>query len=204
MNKELIDRAWACLPREFKEKVKKEYYHDDTNPFELAQLEAIFGYHNLTSDEDGEEMLIISRKEVQEQYQMYRNMGMIKRLDALMRLFGSKCLPDELNEDNFAKSEPKPAAPKNEGTHQEQCVPQNAESGTYSLNHILKDDFREHNRLHIAAMAMQGILSNANRMKKYEYVATKPPCAELAVVVARNALRYADALIAEAEKGGEK
>lgn len=31
---------------------------------------------------------------------------------------------------------------------------------------------------------------------------TEPPCAELAVVVARNALRYADALIAEAEKGG--
>ena len=57
MNKELIDRAWACLPREFKEEVKKEYYHDDSNPFELAQLEAIFGIHNLTSDEEGEELL---------------------------------------------------------------------------------------------------------------------------------------------------
>ena len=95
MNKELIDRAWACLPRELKKEVKKEYYHDDSNPFELAQLEAIFGIHNLISDAEGEEMLIISRKEVQEQYQMYKNMGMIKRLDALMRLFGSKCLPDE-------------------------------------------------------------------------------------------------------------
>lgn len=55
MNKELIDRAWACLPREFKEEVKKEYYHDDSNPFELAQLEAIFGIHNLTSDVEGED-----------------------------------------------------------------------------------------------------------------------------------------------------
>ena len=81
-------------------------------------------------------------------------------------------------------------------------VPKNAESGTHSFSHILKDDFRDHNRLHIAAMAMQGILSNADRMNKYEYVATEPPCAELAVVVARNALRYADALISECKKGG--
>lgn len=58
----------------------------------------------------------------------------------------------------------------------------------------------EHNRLHIAAMAMQGILSNADRMRGYEYVATEPPCEELAVVVARNALRYADALITKVEK----
>ena len=95
MNKKLQDYVWSILPKEFKEEVKKEYYHDDSNPFELAQLEAIFGIHNLISDAEGEEMLIISRKEVQEQYQMYKNMGMIKRLDALMRLFGSKCLPDE-------------------------------------------------------------------------------------------------------------
>ena len=61
---------------------------------------------------------------------------------------------------------------------------------------------KEHNRLHIAAMAMQGILSNADRMKGYEYVATEPPCEELAVVVARNALRYADALIAAVKEGG--
>lgn len=81
-------------------------------------------------------------------------------------------------------------------------VPKKAESGSHSFSHILKDSFRDHNRLHIAAMAMQGILSNADRMKKYEYVATEPPCAELAVVVARKALRYADALISECKKGG--
>lgn len=113
-------------------------------------------------------------------------------------------LPDELHEDNFAKSEPKPSEPKNEGTHQEQYVPKNAESGTHSLNRILKDDFREHNRLHIAAMAMQGILSNADRMKGYEHVATTPPCEELTVVVARNALRYADELLRQSGKGDSK
>ena len=78
-----------------------------------------------------------------------------------------------------------------------------SEHSSEQFDRIIKDDFREHNRLHIAAMAMQGILSNADRMKGYEHVAaTEPPYAELAVVVARNALRYADALIAAAEKGG--
>lgn len=69
------------------------------------------------------------------------------------------------------------------------------------FDNILKDRFRDYNRLHIAAMAMQGILSNADRMKVYERIATEPPCEELAVVVARNALRYADTLMAKAKKG---
>ena len=100
MDIELIDKAWACLPKEFKEEVKEifrkclgvpKYEAITVKPM---LLEYLFGHHNLTSDAEEEEMLIISRKEVQEQYQMYRNMGMIKRLDALMRLFGSKCIPD--------------------------------------------------------------------------------------------------------------
>ena len=213
MTKELQDRVWKhFLPKEFKEEVKKEYrkgYVCET----LTMLITLFGHHNLTSDAEGEdEMLTVSQKRVQEMY------AANERIKAdfpdketahisdhinhvLKHLFGSKCLPDELNEDNFAKSEPKPAEPKNEGTRQKLYVPKNAESGTRSFSHILKDDFRDHNRLHIAAMAMQGILSNADRMKKYEYVATEPPCDALAVVVARAALRYADALIAECEKG---
>lgn len=226
MNKELIDRAWACLPREFKEKVKKKYARcveidEDDNPnlpayavksaiSRRALLEKLFGIHNLTSDAEGEELLTCEKYKVEEALNYCDELDSISGSHNMLNwgkqmiayLFGSKCLYDELNEDNFAKSEPKPAEPKSEGTHQEQCVPKNAESGTHSFNTILKDDFRDHNRLHIAAMAMQGILSNADRMKKYEYVATKPPCAELAVVVARNALRYADALISECKKGG--
>lgn len=57
-------------------------------------------------------------------------------------------------------------------------------------------------RLHIAAMAMQGILGNADRMKSYEQIAMSEPYEDLSAVVARNAVRYADALIAESEKGG--
>lgn len=233
MDIELIDRTWACLPKEFKEKVKKKYARcvkidEDDNPnlpayavksaiTRRALLEKLFGEHNLTSDTEEEEMLTVPRKKVEEKWQrayeqeakysraqdssvarleLYYNRGILSILDTL---FGSKCLPDELNEDNFAKSEPKPSEPKNEGTRQEQCVPKNAESGTHSFNHILKDGFHDHNRLYIAAMAMQGILSNADRMKGYEHVATTPPCEELTVVVARNALRYADALIKKVE-----
>lgn len=234
MNKELIDRAWACLPREFKEKVKKKYARcvkidADDNPnlpayavksaiSRKALLEKLFGEHNLTSDgKEEDEMLYVSRKQIDAlQGEIFKAImdahdaddwqdAAHYILDVMPRsfaaLFGTKCLPDEdVHEDNFTSIEPKPAETKNEGTRQEQYVPKNAESGTHSLNHILKDGFREHNRLHIAAMAMQGILSNADRMKGYEYVATEPPCEELAVVVARNALRYADALITEVEK----
>lgn len=93
MTTELQNKAWACLPREFREEVKNQY-RDGFNDDRKA-IGRLFGIDNLLSDAEGEEMLTISRKEVQEQYRMYRNWGMIKRLDALMRLFGSKCLPDE-------------------------------------------------------------------------------------------------------------
>ena len=100
MTTELQNKVWSILPKEFKEEVKEIYsnaitYHPCGYNHKTDLLKHLFGHHNLTSNAEEEEMLIISRKEVQEQYQMYRNMGMIKRLDALMRLFGSKCLPDE-------------------------------------------------------------------------------------------------------------
>ena len=105
--------------------------------------------------------------------------------------FGSKCLPDA-HEDNFTRTEPKPSEPKNEGTRQEQYVPKNAESGTHSLNHILKDGFREHNRLHIAAMAMQGLISKTPRFSSYEISN-----------LVRISLDCADALIKKAEGGSD-
>ena len=67
MDIKLIDRAWACLPREFKEKVKKKYARcvkidADDNPHlpayavksaisRKALLEKLFGIHNLTAAE---------------------------------------------------------------------------------------------------------------------------------------------------------
>lgn len=56
------------------------------------------------------------------------------------------------------------------------------------VDNIIKDGFRDHNRLHIAAMAMQGFLSSNSSGDPHE--------------IAHYALAMADALIAECEKGG--
>lgn len=140
MKQELQDKAWRVLPVEFREEVKKEYakcvaIDIDDNPnlpayavesaiSRRALLEMLFGHHNLTSDAEGEEMLTVSRKKVQRRYHMAykcKHSGLLSHDDvqfwkgwqgALDDLFGSKCLPDELPEDNFAKSEPNPAEPK--------------------------------------------------------------------------------------------
>lgn len=127
MMKELQDIAWNCLPKEFKEEVKKvaRIYSGRTsalfgaerhlaNKF-LDEFIGLFGLHNLTSDAEGEEMLTVSRKRVQEVYA--KNIAASNSdghnsydygyydgvINILSTLFGSKCLPDE---------EPKPAEPK--------------------------------------------------------------------------------------------
>lgn len=85
----------------------------------------------------------------------------------------------ELYEDNFAKSEPKPAEPK-EDKH---------------FDNILKDSFRDHNRLHIAAMMVPSVIATV-------------PCSEnekgYAKMVATRARILADALISECNKGGKE
>lgn len=120
MTKELQDLAWSLLPKEFKEEVKKYYctlqeqYKDyDGLHFQNAKakvqerivtVEYFFGKHNLTSDTEGEEMLIVSRKRVQELYSEMQKIVPASEYDrgfrnaeraTLYHLFGSKCLPDE-------------------------------------------------------------------------------------------------------------
>lgn len=135
MNKELQDRAWSILPKEFKEGVKKEYYDDNSNPFELAQLEAIFGIHNLTSDAEGEEMLACEKGKVHAIYAYNEEIlsadpthsGAWLLKNKLTELFGPKCLPYEepplkitaaedciamAKEEMGIQDEPKPAEPK--------------------------------------------------------------------------------------------
>lgn len=137
-------------------------------------------------DAEGEEMLTCDRDVVR---MLYDGTDSVKVRQALECIFGSKCLPDEdVHEDNFATKKPEPAEPKNKDCD----------------NHLADVGKMMDLRLNIAAMAMQGILSNADRMKVYEYVATEPPCAELTVVVARNALRYADELLRQSGKGASK
>lgn len=232
MDKGLIDRVWKyCLPKEFKEEVKDDYkelvsvldYFQNKislNNEECDRCDLIrekraiynkyFGKHNLTSDAEGEEMLTVPRKKVEEKWQrayeqeakysraqdspvareeLYYNRGILSVLDTL---FGANCLPDELTEDNFANKEP---------LHGDNLSPEpqpanrTPSSYTQPVTNCPQID-----RLHIAAMAMQALLSNADRMKMYEDIASYPPSDNLTRIVARNALRYADALVAEAHK----
>lgn len=139
MNKELIDHVWKhCLPKEFREEVKKEWQtanNEERLPHDAflrgcySTMALLFGYHNLTSDADGEEMLTVPRSKVQEVYKTSKEIVNNEQygtcqysmhtqiMCVLENLFGSKCLPDEpsklqascwqVNEDNFAKTGPK-------------------------------------------------------------------------------------------------
>ncbi len=195
MNKELQDKAWSVLPKEFKEEVKKYFahYRCAINTYE-AIINHIFGLHNLTSDAEGEEMLTVPRKKVQEMWQraykqesqysrtqdssvareeLYYNRGIMSIIDTL---FGSKCLPDESVSE--VASETKSETDKH-------------------FDNILKDSFRNERRLNIAAMAMQGIVSNPTAMNGPKLIDGDEE------ILAKWSLKFADALIAECEKGGK-
>lgn len=95
--------------------------------------------------------------------------------------------------------DPEPAKPKDEGTRQEQCVPKNAESGTHSFNYTLKDDFHDHNRLHIAAQIVASMVGSDD-WTTWRGDTNK----EIWHNMAKSSLEIADALIDECEKGGIK
>jgi hypothetical protein len=116
MNKELIDHVWKhCLPKEFKEEVKKEWQtandeerfpHDAFLRGCYSTMVLLFGYHNLTSDAEGEEILTCEKSKVQavyktskeivnnEQYGTCQYSMHTQIMCVLENLFGSKCLPD--------------------------------------------------------------------------------------------------------------
>ena len=107
MDKEIQDLAWSALPKEFKEYIIKVYKAAlECSISDAHFLENIFGKHNLISDSEGEEMICVSRKRVQELYaearkavptcehdKGFRN----AELTILRNLFGSKCLPDKVD-----------------------------------------------------------------------------------------------------------
>lgn len=292
MNKELIDRAWACLPREFKEEVKKQYDIADDSEYTLCTLEYLFGYHNITSDADGEdEMLCVSRKEVQEIYT--QNQSEITREnvsssdkdcyeyanEVLKTLFGFKCLPDNLSKNSSEikqdlsknSSEPTPAEQRfkvgdkvrivNDISHinkyngditeivyvdesdpnmpykvdiydeefggglwyQESdlepytepeastCTdgcpsPCPSPCPSQDFDNILKDSFRNERRLHIAAMAMQGILSNIDLFKNVLETGMETLGGDDISyrAVAKASFLFADALIKKVKGGSDE
>lgn len=124
MKKELQDYVWKhCLPKEFKEEVKKIYSHNPGSkpmPENTSRgksiLRDIFGHDNLTSDAEGEEMLTVKASTVKDIYNSMNkahpkeNAWVVKQ--TLEALFGSKCLPDNVdslhgNVDSLEHLEPK-------------------------------------------------------------------------------------------------
>lgn len=111
---ELQNLAWRSLSGEFKE-VVKNYYQYALKHYQISSfqrnvsntLEHFFGTDNLTSDAEGEEMLTVSRKRVQEIYKTSKEIVNNEQFGTcqysmhsqimcvLENLFGSKCLPDE-------------------------------------------------------------------------------------------------------------
>lgn len=179
-------------------------------------------------DAEGEEILTVSRKRVQEMY------AANERIKAdfsdketahisdhinhvLKHLFGFKCLPDE---EQIAK---------NANCSNVDSLSQNPPENCNSENHISTDDSKPaeptdfgrevnfptknnptiylkkskncDNRLQIAAMAMQGILSNIDLFKNVLETGTETLSGDGISyrAVAKASLLFADALIAESE-----
>ena len=161
--------------------------------------------YNLTSDAEGEEFLTCEKYKVEEALNYCDELDSISGSHNMLNwgkqiiayLFGSKCLLDA-HEDNFTSIEPKPTEPKNEGTHQEQCVPKNAESGTHSFSHTLKDSFRKERRLNIAAQIVASMIGSDD-WTTWRGGSNK----EIWHNMAKSSLEIADALIAECKKGGD-
>lgn len=208
MNKKLQDLVWSILPKEFKEEVKYEYNKTKTKKIKkecdlgfLNAHEGMFGVHNLTSDAEGEEMLAVSRKRIQRLLESCKKYDERMAYWDLINLFGSKCLPDEVAKESA--KEPKPAEPTANYVqvdyHEADTAASTIADGCQSqpvtdchdFNHILKDGFRDHNRLHIAAQMVAALYANHQAAKDFKSIEE----------LVRKALDIADTLIKESEKG---
>lgn len=85
-----------------------------------------------------------------------------------------------------------PCEPYTESEKESRNLSQDPANCDKHFDNILKDSFSNERRLTIAAMAMQGMLSNTTRFSSYEISD-----------LVRISLNCADALLSECEKGGE-
>lgn len=223
MNKELSDLAWSLLPKGFKEAVKNRYknaLHFNEYAHECVVLRDLFGEHNLTSDEEEEEILTVKAKVVRDMYAANERLADFPDNEitltsdhinyVLRQLFGSKCLPDEdsplkitaaedcnaMAKEEMGIEEPDDFGKEVNFTTKDELHEDNVHIYDFGkqLDDIIRDRSR-HDRLLIAAMAMQGILTSA---------VMHDGCQQSPEVVAGIALKYADALMAAADKGGEQ
>lgn len=287
MNKELQDLAWRCLPREFREEVKNVTQRYSYRALALFGKERqlankfyddfinLFGRHNLTSDAEGEEMLTVKRSDVINEFDKlhklsYKAADLQLGLNAFRTLFGSKCLPDNVdssepnvdslpqnptencdNKSHISADCNKPAEPKfkvgdkvryrpsgnvyevegktgrqhyalkgwlkdvlesdlepytrsnpNPSNSGELKLQTAEDKSEVNLSIYLKKSKNCDNRLQIAAVAMQGILSNIDLFKNALETGTEILSGDGIPyrAVAKASLLFADALIAESEK----
>ena len=100
MNRNKQDLVWACLPKEAREQIKEFYQGEYCNRIADELFDTIFGFDNLTSDTEQEEVLMVSATKVQGFYEIARTANRNKEYaqgiaDVLFSLFGDKCLTDE-------------------------------------------------------------------------------------------------------------
>ena len=107
MTKEQQDLAWACLPKETRDKVISVYAcKSGKHPYDEGYNDALrqlYGHHNLTSETEPEEMLMVARSNVIRKYKFAdicdKDHPDKKYWDGakytLTKLFGDKCLPDK-------------------------------------------------------------------------------------------------------------
>ena len=128
MTKEQKDLAWACLPKEARDKLMEWYqtfqYHTDfgNDPIpgvQMKLLEDLYSSHNLTSDTEPKEMLIVSKSKVMERIRyLYSHPAHIaahkadERASELRSLFGDKCLSDTPNTPKSGELKPQMAENK--------------------------------------------------------------------------------------------
>ena len=114
MNTELQNKAWSVLPKEFKEEVKKEYKNAlrfNEYAHECVVFRNLFGHHNLTSDEEEEELLTCEKYKVEEALNYCDELDSISGSHNMLSwgkqmiayLFGSKCLLDETKQETSKK-----------------------------------------------------------------------------------------------------
>ncbi len=111
MTKEQQDIAWAGLPKDARNQIISSYFckRDSDTEYNKGYVDAIlhiYGIHNLTSDTEPEEMLMIPRYKVVVRYEDDKDVAKITRnedtrllcearMNLLANLFGDKCLPDK-------------------------------------------------------------------------------------------------------------
>lgn len=175
-------------------------------------------------DAEGVSMLTVSRKKAQEMFTEAResiptcehDRGFKNaELTILRNLFGSKCLPDKGTDcppvevgvaENTTITQPQPSEPSDTCT--ETCKETCKDNCTSPDHFVVKDEmvdnnindgFSEHNRLHIASMAMAGLLANPT---VNDYTALQD-AAHIDFIV-EDAVTYADALIDKCGEGDSR